>query len=180
MMAKFLFLGLLALGLPLFAFGIYFPFQALGAMNWEPVEGEILETRIQMHSSISDTGAGNQEYRRQYSPLVQYQWTVNGDTYTGDRYRLGESMPLHKTSAEARQAAKAFPRGGKITVYFDPGAPSSAVLERSVSWAVFVPLILSGLFLGGAVLVHRNRDLLEAAAKQTQPSPTPAGGGVVS
>lgn len=64
-----------------------------------------------------------------YSPVIEYQYTVNNQTYTSDRYSFvvwGRGTPGY-----ARSLVNKYPINSAITIYHDPNNPSSAVIDQS-------------------------------------------------
>jgi hypothetical protein len=88
---------------------------------------------------------------------VRYEYVVGGRTYTCDRVSFGD----HSSSDAARAQAivKRYPKGRKVTAYYDPEDPSLAVLERGTSGWTYAPLGMGLLLLviGGSLLVRTLR-----------------------
>ena len=57
---------------------------------------------------------------------VEYEFVVNGYTYTSDKVSYHASG-----STYSRQVLRKYPDGKKVTVYYDPLNPRYSVLERS-------------------------------------------------
>jgi hypothetical protein len=60
---------------------------------------------------------------------LTYDYTVNGQPYTGQRLRL-DGQPTPAESAAGRTLLDRYPPGAPVTVYYDPANPASAVLQR--------------------------------------------------
>ena len=166
--------GLIVLGLAMCGFGVYFVQLGFEARSWPEAKGRILSTTVKVSTSRS-SGSRSTSYSREYYPNIRYSWSVDGVQYTGDRYRLGTTHEKYRERSDAEEAAKAFPGGTTIPVYYDPKNPSEAVLEKDTSWSVFVPAILGLLFLGTGGLMWRYRGALEAAARQGNNEPLDLG-----
>jgi len=149
-------LGLIGTGLFFVVFGVLFIRDARRASGWPTVCGKIQSVRIvrdrMSGRALSEEG---REALRRYYPEITYVWSVNGQTYSGSRYQLGQPHAKYKNRDAARKAAKGFPVGGEIDVHYDPLAHADAVLDARVSYAVFVPLTLGILFLALGVAVLR-------------------------
>lgn len=66
-----------------------------------------------------------------YTPVIEYEYTVNSQTYTSDRYSFvvwGRGTPDY-----ARSLVNKFPVNSAITIYHDPTDPSKAVIDQSFS-----------------------------------------------
>lgn len=151
-------IGLSVIGLAMLLFGIYFIFLGDEVGRWPSTEGTIVDTRIRIWSPVRATF---EEQRlkgdtKEYYPEIEYQWTVDGVTYDGRRYKIGTTHRTYRDRDDAREAARRFIAGAPITVYYDPHAPSQAVIDTSKDWfALLVPSVLGLLFLiVGPALVH--------------------------
>lgn len=171
-MIKGFFLVLSALGLAMAAFGVYFIGYSNDATSWPSVEGRIVQTTVRTWTPRRPGGAGTdseRQRRRRFYPEVTYQWAVDGQTFTGSRYSLGESQDDHEERADAVEAARRFPAGGPIEVFYDPADPSSAVLDRSRQGGAFVPLPLGLLMLGVGLAGLKWLPQIKAAAATSSP-----------
>lgn len=66
-----------------------------------------------------------------YSPVIEYEYTVNDKTYSSERYSFmvwGRGTPDY-----ARSLVNKFPIDSAITIYHDPNDPSKAVIDQSFS-----------------------------------------------
>ena len=142
---------LIAAGLFFAAFGVYFIALGYEAEGWVAVEGEVTSVTVQVDVSLSQinpsTGTRSASSANKYYPLVAYRWTVDGETYEGDRYRLGETHEKFLDKGDAIVAASKYRNGMPITVYYNVDYPNQAVLNPSLSVGVFVPLPLGLLLL---------------------------------
>ena len=164
-------IGLSAIGLAMLLFGIYFIVLGDEVTRWPSTEGTILETRIRIWSPVRTTF---EEQRlkgdiTEYYPQIEYQWTVDGTTHQGRRYKIGTTHDKYEDRDDARAAARSFVAGAPITVYYDPDEPSQAVLDRSKDWfALLVPSVLSLVFLGTGIGLYRAGPAIQAAANRTE------------
>jgi len=148
--AGFLFLS----GAALTTFGAFFLKSAQVSRGWPSVPGVVNGIEASRYYS-GRTGSTNTRTRT-YVYQISYQYVVDGQPYTGDRYSLGEGSTASRqydTAAAARQAGTAaHPPGSPITVYYDPEFPGSAVLKPGANVGSYVPLILGLLcFPAGAM-----------------------------
>ena len=91
--------------------------------NWPYVEGEMLEARARAHN---ETGDQHGTPTHHWFTEVRYRYTVNGQTYTGNRLRAFGLN--HFDEQQALQEIAPFQPGTKVKVYYDPADPSSSVL----------------------------------------------------
>ena len=98
-----------------------------------------------------------------YSAKVEYEFVLNGTSYTGDRhsfFSFGTSSSEH-----ANAIVRRYPVGQAVTVYYDPSEPGQSVLEVDTrSFPAIVILFLTpfhcigiGFLLGGVGQVLRER-----------------------
>lgn len=147
-------LGLGVLGGLLIIFGLYFLFISNESLAWSSVEGAVVNTQVNSHVSRTANPAGGVANSLvEYYVSVDYTYEVEGSPYFSSRYSLGEgdrASPLYSERVLAEQEATArFPADSRLTVYYDPDMPTSAVLAPGWNWGTFVPLLL-GIFLGGS------------------------------
>jgi hypothetical protein len=77
-------------------------------------------------------------------PVVEYQYVVNGTTYSSAEVSLRPlSIFLSRISA-ASQVGR-YPVGRSVTVHYDPVDPANAAIEVGLSWADIIFLVA---FLG--------------------------------
>lgn len=94
--------------------------------------------------------------RTTYKPHVTYAYTVNGASYVGHVVRAGDSGS--RVGAEVLLGQ--LPSGSIVTVHYDPGEPSRAVLEPGGGelWWLFAGAgAMSGL-VGLILLIRTARD----------------------
>ena len=120
-----------------------FNFIALGyeAEGWTKVEGEVVSVGVKVDVSlpVQTQGTRSTTAVRRYYPLITYSWKVGDQTFTGSRYRLGETHEKFKDKSDAIAAATKYRNGMPIPVYYNAERPSRAVLDPSLSWAFSYP-----------------------------------------
>jgi hypothetical protein len=111
--------------------------------GWPASQGTILESWVREETSTDSDGSSSSHYY----PEVRYGYQVMGSEYQGDKIAFGP-----KTGGARGKAMKVlskYPKGGTVTVFYDPEKPSVAVLERNISKAFLVYgviLIAMGIF----------------------------------
>jgi hypothetical protein len=113
--------------------------------SWPATTGKILAAGIEPRRSHSDGGTSTSYY-----PVVQYEYTVNGQRYLGNRITFGMDVGYGWTGMAQRQIANYAP-GANVAVFYDPSEPGNAVLERTggtsskILWvvAIFILVILA-------------------------------------
>jgi hypothetical protein len=90
---------------------------------------------------------------------VAYSFSVGGKAYRGSVIHLG-GFPSYDSKAEAHAVQARFADGATVAVFYDPGEPSNAVLERGMDAAagsLGVGALLVGLVTAlGAVVVFQS------------------------
>lgn len=94
--------------------------------SWLPVEATVISTNVVSHSSKDG---------RTYSPLVVYNYSVNGRTYTSRH-----TLPISESRSGhwAYNVIARFTPGQHYTAWFNPGDPSDAFIVRAHSTVAVV------------------------------------------
>ncbi len=102
-----------------------------------------------------------------YSPVVTYEYHVNGQTYHSTQIRAGMWGGSDKAGAE--RAVRAHPVGSSVTVHYNPADPSDALLEPGVrggDWLMPLFLLPFNLIPLGLFLSAISRTLLGGSAAE--------------
>ncbi len=136
-------------GVALILFGIYFIREALASKSWPVANGEIQAVQV-----IRDVDRdGGKTIVRHYI-RINYDYEVEGISYTGDRYSLGDGSTASKRFKERSEAIaekNKYPLGSEIDVYYKPTEPSFAILKPGTNFGTFVPIVLGVLFLPSGI-----------------------------
>jgi hypothetical protein len=96
------------------------------SMSWPSTIGEISVATVRQNSSTDEDG----HVSFTYSPVVEYDFSVDNETYRGRRINYGI------TDSPSREAAQRevdrFKPGMQVPVYYNPEKPNEAVLEKKV------------------------------------------------
>jgi hypothetical protein len=132
-------LVLLALCLALFAVRMSEYLREAHSAQWPVVEGVVMESRLAFMQT-----------RRAplYMPAVHYQYRVGNREFTGSQLDFHTQDRWHSRQYAERKLAQ-YPEGKVVSVSYDPGDPSFAVLEAGL---VGDPLSLMYLDAGFLVL----------------------------
>jgi hypothetical protein len=86
-----------------------------------------------------------------YKPKVVYEYQIMSQKYTGERITFGG---LPTTRMGAAKVVQQYPAGAQVTVYYDPGSPTQAVLEPGTGSGLWVGIIFSAsLFIFGLLKI---------------------------
>ena len=111
--------------------------------NWPMTTGKILAAGIEPRSSRS----GSSGYSTSYYPVVQYEYTVNGQRYLGNRITFGMAVGYGWTGMAQKQIT-GYSVGSNVAVFYDPNQPENAVLERTagtgsrILWLVAIMILV--------------------------------------
>ena len=145
-------LGTLLLGLLCVAVGYFVAFhlgrpileEAQASADWPTTEGVILSSRV-----VRSYKGGEWAY----APEVRYAYEVEGHRYEGRAVRLGLEGMRFGTRGLAARVVNRYRPGERVTVYYDPQDPATAVLEPGASWESSLVYGIGLLFLGVGVLI---------------------------
>ncbi len=134
-----------------------------GSRSWTRTEGTVDECQIHRDrgswSGVNPKGtyARHSSHAKSSTVTVRVHYTYRADGVSRRSSRIG--WPENRTFNDRESAeafAARFPRDGAVTVYFDPGRPSMAVLEPGLAWSS-MPLFLFGcLTLAGGIWMTRH------------------------
>lgn len=144
-----LFFGVFALvgGIFTYIIGILPVLQVMKAKSWMQVPCTVISSNVGSHR-------GDKGYT--YSIDIDYNYEVNGQTYSSSRYSFvtGSSSGYDGKAAVVAE----FPPGQETSCYVDPKNPAEAVLNRDLRGEMafgFLPLIFFAIGAGGIVWVLR-------------------------
>lgn len=108
-------------------------FKSVMAKNFASTQGTILSSEVTRHTGSKSTT---------YGFGVSYSYRVNGQPYTGDRYRYDRSSS--SDSAWAQAAVRDYPAGSQAVVFYDPNNPAESVLKPGVQGSdLFMALFMA-------------------------------------
>lgn len=145
-------IGTAALGFFLIAYSQRSRQLAQVSQRWPQAQGQIVRAEVEMSVSHDSDGRSIQRYY----PMVEYAYTMGGQTYTSRRIAFGATNTYGRVAEAARELAR-YPLGQSVPVYYDPARPTEAVLERkahgvATAWVAGVFCMLLGGCLGCGLL----------------------------
>lgn len=126
-------------------------YQGYTSTYWPTVNGEVIQ------SSMGSSDPGARRRQRVYSADVTYSYRIGNEAYTASRVSFGDYSD--SGGRYAGRVLSRYSRGDQVTVHYEPGDPSNAVLEPGVhgrTW--FKPLFGLVFFVIGlvvAVVIYR-------------------------
>ncbi|MFZ5940222.1 MAG: DUF3592 domain-containing protein [Bacteroidota bacterium] len=136
-----------------FTFSLVTSLKAYETKTWPTAEGTIVRSEIKILNSTKGTD--------KYKPLISYSFRVGDALYSSSRYRASLG---YGTREWAEEVLAGYPVDKKVTVYYSPENPTSAVLVTGLSPRNTGMLLISGL-LFVALLVLFSRQLKKVKAK---------------
>jgi uncharacterized protein DUF3592 len=101
-------------------------------LGYPTVVGRVTQSDIEAFHGSRNTA---------YSPKIKYAYRVNGNEYTGDRYRYGQ---MSGNEGSARRIVAEYPVGRQIDVFYSVTEPSDSVLLAGLEGAdLFIPLFMT-------------------------------------
>ena len=145
-------LGMIALGLAIFAFGwwrysVAVKRSEVAAGTWRQVPGTLHEASVREE----ETWDSDNDRVTEYHPAVRYSFQANGGEHEGSRAFLSRAKFDSERDAKAWQAKI---KPGPVTVWHDPAHPSNCVLEvdRPNKAALIVGGAFAFFLIAGALL----------------------------
>ena len=123
--------------------------KAQSSQRWPTVPGTVKTSSINQHKHTRSDAEGDFDLYYTYDPVVEYEYSVLGQTLTGRRWTFGSNS--FDRQVKARVVVDRYPLGASITVHYNPENPEEATLETAAGGTnAFV--IVGAVFIGLAVL----------------------------
>jgi hypothetical protein len=151
---------LAASGIALIVLGAVQIYRGMSSTLWPAVQGKILYSHVRS--------------RPNPETLLWYEYYVGEQRYLASDYRQGGNVTPFQSTAEA--AAKRYPAGRVVSVYYNPANPRQALLEPGLWWGNFVAPSLGLLLLGAGWIAKRYADIMAgryAASPRSFGAPAP-------
>lgn len=108
--------------------------------SWPSTQGNVTSSGV--HTPRSSAS------KRLYTPVVRYEYTVDGHRHTSGRVSFADASTSR--SSDAEKVAARYPAGSSVTVHYSRKDPASSVLEAGSTGAnYFLPLMGLGFFGAG-------------------------------
>lgn len=121
-------------------------YQGVTSLSWPVADGRIL---------YSHAITGNSAETK-----LWYEYHVENERFVSSQYRTGGNASPFDDVVEA--AAKRYPVGKAVKVYYNPGNPKEALLEPGVWWGNFVGPVIGVMLLGGAWFAKKFAEIMAA------------------
>jgi hypothetical protein len=117
----------------------------LAALEWPTVMGKIIGAELDSYIKTDDDG----DQTTMYTPLITYEYEVEGQTYTSTQVRVMGFAATNMQSVSSKKL-EAYPVGDAVEVHYNPFKPEDALLEIDPK-KFNVPMII-GIVCGLVVL----------------------------
>ncbi|MFN3491793.1 MAG: DUF3592 domain-containing protein [Anaerolineales bacterium] len=115
-------------------------FRAISSKTWSATQGVI--THVGHYSTRKSSGV----------PVFFYDYTVNGEKYTGSRIVFGGGLlgVIHYKFIQSEM--QQYKEGQTVTVYYKESSPKNSVLQPGLKWQTYVQagvgilLVVLGMF----------------------------------
>ena len=111
-------------------------------MRWSMAAGRVVRSTTQARRQGIGDGATTVTV-----PRVEYEFSVGGRTWRGERISIGEDTGGANTEATLAR----YPVGTVVSVYYDPATPANCVLERDIPKGVGKGLVFPLVFIAAIV-----------------------------
>lgn len=139
-------LSFLGIGVAVLIWGIRNRNKAEASNTWSSVEGVITSAQIDEDTDVDEDGFSSTTY----TPQWQYQYTVNGNSYTGERISFGAVRGYGRLK-KAQEELDKYPVNSSVRVYYDPEIPEESVLVQGTG-GTWLGIFLGGFFILLAVI----------------------------
>ena len=112
----------LLLGVIFLIVGLVAMKRAKAAQSWPSMPGTVARTEVVQHEDSDSEGNTSVTYE----PVVEYNYSVMGQPFTGKRIAFGTNRYDYK---KAQEIVTRYPAGSRVNVYYNPDKPKDAVLE---------------------------------------------------
>jgi len=130
------------IGIGFVFFGLRERKKAKATETWPTANGSILSARLDQQTR-TERNDGHTHTSTSYTPIIEYTYTVGGQTYQGNRVFPGASMSYDHGTAQG--IVNRYQPGAAVIVHYDAGNPTQAVLETQPKGGNIF-LIIGGVF----------------------------------
>jgi hypothetical protein len=130
------------LGSSIFYFGVSEFIEAYASGSWPVIDGKIVESKVNSHSSITKKGRTQTSYQAE----IQYTFLVDGVSHTGRRLSFGDHSTAN--SNQASMIVDQYPVNKTVSVHYMPRHPDVCVLQPGLRGSTWVEPLLGVALLG--------------------------------
>jgi len=93
----------------------------LAAQDWASTAGVVISSTIKVTRTVKS---------RSETPVIVYEYAVDGQSYTGSRVKAGDQFFAVRFAGDARKTVERYAAGTPVTVFYNPENPGESALER--------------------------------------------------
>jgi hypothetical protein len=136
----------LSLGVIFLVIGVVATQRSKTALTWPVIPGAVLRTDVVRHEDTDSDGIASVSFE----PLVEYQYSLMGQAYTGKRIAFGANRYNYK---KALEIVSRYPVGEQVNVHYNPEKPREAVLETTAAGGKLFTILGICLLAAGVVVL---------------------------
>lgn len=139
----FTFVGIIASvgGIIIIIYSILAFWQAKKSTNWSSTKGTIIDTKIVQRNTPRFSGLAI------YDTTIEYQYSVFGVTYTGDKQSIGYQRGSFKKIDLAEQHVDNYKQGEEIIIHYDSSDPKQCTLIKGIDKNHYSQIIMGFVIL---------------------------------
>lgn len=96
-------------------------------------QSEAVRDAVEVDATVVATGVEQESGRRgrvDHRPTATFEYSYEGETYTGNSVFPGSVTPTYDTESAAREVVADYETGDTVTAYVDPASPGSSFLKN--------------------------------------------------
>jgi hypothetical protein len=129
--------------------------RAAAAEEWPGTRGRVVAARTEFRTSTDSDGDRSDSY----TPIVTFEYAVNGRTYRSTQLYLNES-PVFSDEGDARAFLHEYRPGTPLQIWYDPANPQeAAVIIEGPSWAVGILTVMGLIFAAVGWFFPKNKPM---------------------
>jgi len=142
--------------------------QGRQAQSWPAVDARVLRSEIEVSKKVGGIRRGQAVHSDYFTPVIRYEYVVNGKTYMGSRISFDESDTSGHDRRDAEKCVRKYPVGASIRIHYAPDQPQQSIIDPTPNNGFLAILFILGklALIGGVVLCR--------TANQMQPAEEPA------
>lgn len=134
----------LLMGVIFLVIGLVATRRAKTAQSWPSMPGTVNRSEVVEHEDTDSEGGSTVTFE----PVVEYQYAVMGQPFTGKRIAFGANRFNYKKAVEI---AARYPIGARVNVYYNPDKPKDSTLETTASGGKLFTISGAVMAAGGLV-----------------------------
>lgn len=136
----------LLLGVIFLVIGVVATQRSKTALTWPVIPGTIFRAEVVRHEDTDSDGIASVSFE----PLVEYQYSLMGQPYTGKRIAFGANRFNYK---KALEIVSRYPVGAQVKVHYNPEKLKDAVLETTAAGGKLFTIIGTCMLAVGVVVL---------------------------